>query len=1236
MRYVGIHSEGGLVPYDLLDRIAREEKDIPGQKPPDFGLPKGRSLLDEISRIWSETLSLWEYFKKKKEDALGDRDPYGTTLTRESWMLRLLTDPGMLGYELEFQQAGVQAAGKPYPISHRAGRTEDSVPVDIEGFRIELDRKPPAGRLRTSPHSMLQNFLNNSERLWGVVTNGLHFRLLRNSARTSKPTFLEFDLEDILNGNRFNEFALFYRLCHCTRLPQPGEDPTKCLLETYFQQAIEEGGRVREHLRDGVEYALKVLGTGFLRHKDNHALREKISSGTLTPADFHRQLLRLVYRLLFLMVAEERKLIQAVGEAAEQRQAIYRDCYSVSRLRDRAERVITASEFSDVWLGLLETFALFSYGRDTNPLGIPPLNGDLFSDSAIPDLKDMRLYNHDLLVAIRHMSLFRQDNIVQKVNYSALDVEELGSVYESLLDNRPVIQHGDNGLEFTFEEGSERRSTGSYYTAPELVGELIDYALVPVLEEHLAEAENAATGKSLPEEKAIKEKVLLGITVCDPACGSGHFLLAAARRIGRELAKVRTGEDEPSPTDFHLAVRDAISHCLHGVDKNPLAVDLCKVALWLEGHWVGKPLTFLDHRIRCGDSLVGILDPEVMAHGIPEEAFDPVSSDDRSVASAFRKRNRQERKSWAQRGFTFDAEPHVHDYAKGSRSFAEVADDTAAAVRKKEEIYSSWRSGMQRAHDQAAADLWTAQFFQPLIAEENPEICTTADFLAFAKDSSKRPRQVAAAEALAQKYHFFHWFLEFPEVVEARGFNVVIGNPPFMGGKKLSTAFGEHYRKWLDTEFVPFINTADLCSAFYRRAFSLTRPAGRMGMVATNTISQGDTRESGLAVLVRNHGAITLAHRFIKWPGAANVEVNLLAIHKNDPSRAVDFSPILDGRTVPFISSRLDTEPEAEPRRLPQNEGKAFIGDFVRGLGFVLEPEEAEQLLAKDLRNGECLFPYLNGQDLNSHPEQSPSRFVICFHDWGLEQAELYPDLLQLVEKRVRPERDKLRGPGDRLHREHWWQFANYRPGMRKAIRSFRRVLVRSRVSELHALVFVPQGWIYNEQTVVFAFEDYSAFALLQSNVHEAWVWRNASSLESRNRYTPSDCFETFPLPANEAGLSNGAPQSGQRYYEHRQSICRSRQVGLTKVYNLFHDRGCADEDITRLRALHAEMDRAILNCYGWQDLNPGHDFHTNDRGQVRYTISPDCRRDLLRRLLALNQAQAASTSATTMAAPAH
>jgi len=1447
--FPGIRIEGGLLGPDTLDQVLTGE--LPGQKPSDFGLDGRRTLTDEIASIFADARAQWELFQHRLE-RLPDSD-LGTSVTRDAWVVPFLS---LLGYELRYNARAYEVDGLTFAISHRAGEAEDAPPVHIVGARQELGRLAPTGRPRLAPHSLVQEFLNRTEHLWGLVTNGLTLRLLRDSTYVRRQAYVEFDLRQILEEQRFNDFSVLYRLLHRTRLPRTAADARDCLLEQYYQNALEQGGRVRDRLRDGVEECIKRLANGFLAHPDNGELRARLASSErrvasgmasserrvasseeeeplathhsplanspLAPEEFYRQLLRLVYRFLFLLVSEDRGLISA--------DPLYREHYGIARLRRLVDRRSAYTEHDDLWCSLRVLWKVLSDEQLARLLGAAPLNGQLFEPC---DLDACTITNRDLLEAFWHLAYYRESpsQPPRRVNYAALDVEELGSVYESLLDYHPVVMASSewrvaSSFRFELVYGSERKSTGSYYTPPELVAELIRSALDPVIEERLAEAKRMAgelqrvassewrvvqekiqqlvgekdadsivsrlgslaesygsgrTGVSphehLPERGAVRhdqpdapggdvgasehrrglgstgdegispipqhrrgeppgagdlsparrtdwdrqagtrpspspdarnpeqadgqppaqsqtevtrsitdlpalwtslplatrhsllaracaEHALLSIRVLDPACGSGHFLLAAARRLGKELARIRTGEDEPAPERVREAIRDVVAHCIYGVDKNPLAVELCRVALWLEAHCEGKPLTFLDHRIRCGDSLVGVFDLEVLEKGIPDDAFAPASGDDRTAANLLRKRNRNERRDLenGQLSLPFHPESLLPVLGKDSEAVAAIADDSPAEVRRKKELYERHQHDPQRWRLVQACNLWTAAFFQRMANSEwRMEKGITTQVVADHLAGRTHPQVVAEAEALAAQHRFFHWPLEFPEVFSASselrvassheeeplathhsliphsplaGFDVVLGNPPFMGGLKISGHLGDKYRHWLEIAYAPYGGTADLCAAFYRRAFGFLKPGGRMGMVATNTIGQGDTRESGLAVILKQGSVIPFARRFLKWPGAANVEVNLVSILKPHHSPlATHHSPTLDGHPVPFISSRLDPEPEGEPKRLPQNEGKAFQGDIVRGIGFVLDPDEAEALLAKDPRNADCLLPYLNGEDLNSHPEQKPSRYVICFHDWDLERAQQYPDLLRILEERVKPERDRLRGPGDKRNRAYWWQFGAYRAGMRRAIAPLRRVLVRSRIAEMHAVVFVPNGWVYNEKTIVFAFDDDYHFALLQSCVHDIWLRRFTSTLRTDINYAPTDCFDTFPFPPQEyERMANSewrveempeafqwAAQVGAEYHEHRRQIMLARNLGLTKTYNLFHDPDCTDADIVRLRKLHAEMDRAVLACYGWLDVDLRHDFYPNDRGQIRFAVSPEARRELLRRLLELN-----------------
>lgn len=1195
--------EGGLLSPDIVERIG----DLEGQRPSDFGLNPNRTMADAIAGDFATLCMDWRNFQSRLEDAREGESL--TTLTRRQWVAPLLS---RLGYEIETLRPAPVVDGRTYAISHRADSAEDAPVVHIVSVDQPLGERPAPGRGSVAPHALVQDYLNRTEHLWGIVTNGYTLRLLRDSSYFTRPSYIEFDLRQIFGGEQLDEFILFYRLVHRSRLPKNIADGPNCLIERYHLQALEQGDRIRDGLRGAVEQAILALGNGLLRHPRNQDLRDAIQSGTLGTRAFYQQLLYLIYRFLFLMVAEERRLLgSAQGEAGLD---YYRAHYSMARLRALADEPLTAPErFDDLWLGLQTLFAALRDETMAADLGLPPLNGPLFEENRL----DLALINNrDLLYAVRAFSSFTPpgESVRRRVNYSALDVEELGSVYEALLDYQPQIDPDPlYGLRFAFAAGTDRRSTGSYYTDRKLVNELVEAALVPVIDEKLREAGVRTSGPRRrgtgplgdPETVRKAEAALLSIRCLDPACGSGHFLLAAARRIGRELARVRAGGDEPSADAVRAATREAIANCVYGVDRNELAVDLCKVALWIEGQAAGKPLSFLDHRVRHGDSLVGVLRNEQLRDGIPDAAYDPAPGDDKATARALKKRNKQER-GGQQSLLSLDEEAPVPAEA----ALLALPDDTPEQVRRKRAAFRRMRAeGTAWWRRQVAAHLYTAAFFTPLTP--GSPVPTSA----MLENVDLVPANITGtAVATATQRAFFHWEQEFPEVFADGGFDVALGNPPFVGGLKISSNYGDKYRRYLDCAFEPFKGTADLCAAFFRRVFTLLRQDGTAGMVATNTIGQGDTREAGLGQIIQQGGAIHYVRRFVKWSGDANVEVNLIGWHK-EAGRVTRRS--LDGEAVELISSRLDNDPEQKPFVLLQNKNRAFIGDFVRGIGFVIDRSEAAILLDSDQRNRECVFPYLNGQDINRDPDQKPSRYVVCFHDWPLSRANEFPGPLAIVEQRVKPERDQVK---EKHERENWWLFARYRGEMRFAIKGFDRVLVRSRISEAHAVVFVPNDWVFNEKTIVFAFRDDYHFSLIQSNAHELWMRRFTSTLRTDINYAPSDCFENFPFPQRPSeAAKEWATRVGGEYHEFRRQVMLERQEGLTKTYNRFHNPAEESADIARLRALHAELDRAILACYGWEDLEPGHGFHQNERGQTRYTVSGVARREILARLLKLN-----------------
>lgn len=766
--FPSIRIEGGLLGPDILDQLVAS--DLPGQRAADFGLDGKRNLIDEIAATFADSRALWGVFQHRLEKM--PESDIATTVTRDAWMIPFL---GLLGYEVRYNQRAFEVDGLTFAISHRAAEAEDSPPIHIVGARQELGRVPASGRPRLAPHSLVQEYLNRTEALWGMVTNGFTLRLLRDCTFVRRQAYVDFDLQAILEEQRFQDFAALYRLLHRTRFPRGIDDADECLLEKYYTHSVDQGGRVRDHLRDGVEDALKILANAILQHPDNSKLREKWRRREFTPLEFYQQLLRLIYRLLFLMVAEERGLISDG--------ATYRDYYSVSRLRRLAENRVAYTEHPDLWLSLQTVFRVFQDESLATYLEVSPLNGDLFDQNHTELLNAVALANRDLLSALWHLSMYQDNQRAswRRINYGALDVEELGSVYESLLDYQPVIVEEHGSLAFDLVSGTERKTTGSYYTPPELVNELIQSALVPVIEDRLNSAKTTEQ----------KERALLDIKVCDPACGSGHFLLAAARRLAKELARVRTGEAEPTPEEQRTAMRHVIAHCIYGVDRNPLAVDLCKVALWIEGVAHGKPLSFIDHRIRRGDSLVGVFDLSVLNEGISDQAFNPVAGDDKPLARSLKRKNRDERRG--ERQLIYEPVDELHTLADSQRQVLDLNDDDVKQVRRKAAFFEGSRGrGTKWWDENMACNLWTAAFFVELTdANDRAGRIPTTESLRSYLDNPKASdaRIVTAAMPLAERLRFFNWPLEFPEVFEGGGFDAVLSNPPWERIKLLEREF---------------------------------------------------------------------------------------------------------------------------------------------------------------------------------------------------------------------------------------------------------------------------------------------------------------------------------------------------------------------------------------------------------------------------------------------------------------
>ncbi|WP_038045154.1 Eco57I restriction-modification methylase domain-containing protein [Thermus caliditerrae] len=846
---------GGLLGQGFLERLG---EGFPGQAPRDFGL-KG-SLQEAIAEAYEAARGYWQVFRRRLERlAPGEKD---ASLTREGFVLPFL---GLLGYQPVYQ-GWAEAAGRKWPISHRADPHPEAPPLLVVPFGTDLSRADRAlgGR---SPHGLLQDYLNASGHLYGLVTDGRALRLLRQNPFVRRQAYLEADLEAILSGDGQAEFALLFRLLHRTRLPR-GLGDRECLLERYHQEALSQGERARERLREGVEAFLRELGTGFLEGPGGEGLAQD-------PQGLYEGLLRLAYRLLFLLVAEARGVLG--GNRA------YREGYSLARLLRLADEPEAYTEDTDLWQGLK---ALFHLLRDPTPvpelggeplagaLGLHVLNGRLFEPLPLEG-EPHAVSNARLLRALRHLAYYwdGEERALKRVNYAALDVEELGSVYEGLLDYRPVVRGG----ELFLEAGTERKRTGSYYTPEALVDLVLREALDPVVEARLREAG--------PDPKA-QEEALLALKVLDPAAGSGHFLLGAARRLGRRLAQVRTGEEEPSPEAYRQAVRDVAAHCLYGVDKNPLAVELCRVALWMESHVPGKPLTFLDHRIKAGDSLVGVLDPEALRQGLPDGAFEAKEGDDKDLARALKARNRRERGGERELFAPPPQEALEEERAYQARmleEFARLPEDRPQEVLGKARLYEELQGRGMRGRLRLASDLWAMAFFQPLKGE-GPRITTGAVWDAL--EGRVDPRVRALAEELARRHRPFHWWLEFPEVFQKGGFDVVLGNPPWevlepkeeeffqihdpkiaaLPGNRRKEAIARLEREnpslfWLWREHVREINSqvafmrvsgrfpltakgdANTYRYFAELAFSLLGPQGKTGLVLPEGIATGDSNK---------------------------------------------------------------------------------------------------------------------------------------------------------------------------------------------------------------------------------------------------------------------------------------------------------------------------------------------------------------------------------------------------------
>ena len=796
-----VSTVGALLPCELLGRVRDNDPQLSGLGPTDFGLVSSERPRDAITRSWHRLSGIWPSFKNAEQELSGSNGPI-TSLTRRDWLLPLLEELGFAGPDAVGGLAPADDT-KRYAISHEwRGR----VPLHLMGWRTPIDRLTPGlpGAAKASPHGLLQEFLNRSDaHLWGIVSNGKVLRLLRDNASLTRQAYVEFDLAQIFDSDSFSDFALLWLCCHRTRFE--GATPHSCLLEQWHTEAATQGTRARDKLRSGVQQAIECLGTGVLKHRANTALRARLRTGELTSDELQRQLLRVIYRMLFLLVAESRDLL-ASPEATDTAQDRYRLSYSMQRLRDLSRKRRVGAH-SDLWQGLNTTMAALDVGHDTiqqaarNALGLAPLGSLLWSQSQTSNLNSARIDNTHLLAAVRSLTFVHDDDAkgLRPVDYQNLGTEELGSVYESLLELHAVADPDTRTFTFAVAAGSERKTTGSYYTPPELISRLLDSALDPVIKQ----------AASQPDP----QQALLSLRVLDPACGSGHFLIAAAHRIANKVAKLREAGAEPSPQASREALRDVVGRCVHGIDLNPMAVELCKVSLWLESNAPGRPLSFLDHRIICGNSLLGTT-PNRLADGIPDTAFKPLTGDDPEHTKLLRKRNKDERKHLHHGVLsTWSPASDVAYLTEALRQIDASPADTAEQVAAKQAAHDRLQVDAPAIKANLIADAWCAAFaarktadtpgitdrtlrrLQQMPPEQIASLIDDAlDVQAPVGDAFSLHEVVRAVRGLADEHRFNHLHLAFPEVFEvpdspelatnqttgwSGGFDVIVGNPPW-------------------------------------------------------------------------------------------------------------------------------------------------------------------------------------------------------------------------------------------------------------------------------------------------------------------------------------------------------------------------------------------------------------------------------------------------------------------------
>jgi hypothetical protein len=1104
------------------------------------------------------------------------------------------------------------------------------------------------------------------------------------------------------------------------------EDTLDSLLQRSQGHQNEITDTLGEQVRRAVEVLVQALDQADVSH--NRQLLVGV-----TPAQLYEAGLTVMMRLVILLCAEQRKLLLLGDETYDQ-------FYSVTTLRSRLAKEQTdltdevLERRHDAWSRLLAVCRGVFGGIEHVALRLPPLGGSLFDPDRFPFLEGrvtgtswretpaapLPIDNRTVLTLLTALQVLEQAAGAQLLSYESLDVEQIGHVYEGLLERtvkrvseitvglngsakainpnvalaqleekaaigseelisflqettgrspsalrkaleKPVddmlarevasacgtsqnliqrlspfahLIRKDSGKRlliyqqgsFIVTLGDSRRSTGTHYTPKSLTEPIVLNTLQPSV--FIGPSE----GKPRDEWRLRTPAELMALKVCDMAMGSAAFLVQSCRWLGDRLVEAWEvaetsgraisieGVELDQPGDVELLPRDkaervliarrlVASRCLYGVDKNPMAVELAKVSLWLVTMMKGRPFSFLDHALKCGDSLLGISSLkqiELFSLRSGERQITFATANLRSYVEAADEKRRELENLPSNDYRQIESKNRLHTEAEAATSAVKSLADCLIAV----ELRGLDEEERGQVAEQAHA------LIQRYLTAENGTSNSISKLASLGRErlEGRRP---------------FHWPLEFPEVFARGGFDAFIGNPPFMGGQLITFSYGKQYREYLVAIIAREAKgSADLCAYFILRATSLLVNGGSAGLIATNTIAEGETRQVGLDQIEHAGARVRSAITTLPWPGEAVLAVSILWIARG----AWNGRNELDGEDVNSITSALKpgSGKNDRPLKLVGDRLVAYKGSSIQGVGFLISPKEAASIISADSNYARVLFPYLGGSDVTSSPDSTPRRWAINFFNWTLQEAEQYPICLQIARDRVKPAREKAAGRNKiGLRRaEFWWRYDAQARKLYEAIGGLKSVWVLAETSKYAALAMSPCNVVFAHKVIVICTESFAVFACLSSSIHQAWIRQVGASLKTDIEYSIADILDTFPIPKDVCTNSQSSIHNvrtihslGEQFFRGRQNVMQRLEEGLTKFYNRFHSRAEQSTDVARLRALQVEMDQAVVAAYGFTDLNLEHGFHATKHGE-RYTISEAARRRTLSLLLALNHQQ--------------